>query len=255
MSLGLAWSNHGGSPMYIECTKVQGGWGGNVMTTGRVGEVMRESISIAYTNAKRIVNQIVDEPTKNNRLPFSVPVSSSSSSSLDFLNSSSLDPSFFSSNSLHLHLPSGAIRKDGSASGLALLGSLLSLCFSRPLPSTALTGEITLLGKVLGVGAMREKIIAAKRLNIKKVIVSKENEAEIEGMRREEREGVKVVYVETVEEAVRAAFWVESVEEQKKQEMNKGLEQKERNNLILLFSTVVSPVTVPIAALSSEEQK
>merc|ERR1719193_646948 len=135
--MGLAWTSHGGSTLYIETiqqrTSKDDTSGGGIEFTGNLGDVMKESIRIAYTYAKVYLG-ILDQ-----------------------------DNSFLTSNKVHLHVPEGATPKDGPSAGCTIVTAALSLATGRPVKENlAMTGEISLRGKVLAVGGIKEKVIAAK---------------------------------------------------------------------------------------------
>jgi ATP-dependent Lon protease len=109
----------------------------------------------------------------------------------------------FETSDLHLHVPSGAVPKDGPSAGVAMVASLASLLTGRLAPpDVAMTGEITLRGKVLPVGGIKEKVLAAKRAGIRRVIVPEKNRRDIEEIREELLEGLELVYVGTIDEAL-----------------------------------------------------
>jgi ATP-dependent Lon protease len=144
--MGLAWNPLGGSPIFIETAATKCAYserdGGVHMVTGQLGSVMRESVNIAYTYAKKFVTE------------------------------SNADNQFFQTHQVHLHVPEGAISKDGPSAGVAMTTSFVSISTQRPVRSkTAMTGEISLTGKVLPVGGIKEKTLAAKRSGAKTILL------------------------------------------------------------------------------------
>jgi ATP-dependent Lon protease len=115
-----------------------------------------------------------------------------------------LDPQLFPKSDLHLHVPSGAVPKDGPSAGVAMVTSLASLLTGRPAhPLVAMTGEITLRGKVLPVGGIKEKVLAAKRAGIERVVLPERNRRDVEEVPKELLEDLELEYVGTIDEALR----------------------------------------------------
>ena len=116
-------------------------------------------------------------------------------------------PDFFEKSDLHIHVPAGAIPKDGPSAGVTIAASLASLLSARPVRSdVAMTGEITLRGKVLPVGGVKEKVLAARRAGIKTVILPRRNESDLEDIPEEARKEMEFVFVDTVDEVLRHAL-------------------------------------------------
>jgi len=175
LATGLAWTECGGDVLEIETTLLPGK--GNLTLTGQLGEVMQESAqaSLSYIKAR--------------------------ASQLD------IKKSLFSNKDIHMHLPEGATPKDGPSAGIAMTASLISTLTQIPLkPYLALTGEITLRGRVLGVGGLKEKILAAKRFAIKKVILPKENYEDIQDELKDVNHGVELQYVSHMDEVIKQIF-------------------------------------------------
>ena len=176
VSVGLVWTPVGGDIVFIEASKMRGGKGFTM--TGHLGEVMQESMRAALTwvrsNAQRY----------------------------------GIDPDFFRKNDLHIHVPSGAIPKDGPSAGIAMVTALVSLLSGRAVrPRVAMTGEISLSGIVLPIGGVKEKVLGAKRAGIREVILPSENEPNVkEDLQPEMLEGVKIYFVRTAEEALEIAL-------------------------------------------------
>jgi len=177
---GLAWTAVGGEILFVEVSLSRGK--GNLTLTGNLGDVMKESATIAYEYLK------------------------SHASSLD------LDPAVFPSWNVHIHVPEGATPKDGPSAGITMLTALASAFTQRKAHSDlAMTGEITLRGKVLPVGGIKEKILAAKRAKIKNIILSIENKKDIEEVKKEYIEGLNFIYVEKMIDVINHALLKEKV--------------------------------------------
>ena len=175
VAIGLAWTPMGGDILFIESTVSKGK--GELQITGNLGNVMKESFSTALTYLK---------------------------SKADTL---SIPKEAFANWNLHIHVPEGAIPKDGPSAGIAILSALTSLYTQRKIKAyTALSGEITLRGKVLPVGGIKEKILAAKRAGIKEIILCKENEKDVDEVQADFIKGLKFHYVETMDEALEFAL-------------------------------------------------
>eukprot|EP01133_Synstelium_polycarpum_P001399 gene1399-1615_t len=183
ITLGLGWSENGGVPLYVESVIDRFQSTPNLRATGSLGEVMKESIDIAYTYVKQFLSTITPAGTKND---------------------------FFDVNSIHIHAPEGATPKDGPSAGITMITSLLSLATGKPVrPNLAMTGEITLTGKVIAVGGITEKMIAAKREGVKNLILPKDNKKELEDIPDFVKEGFTVYLVDYYKEVYHIAFDVE----------------------------------------------
>lgn len=171
---GLAWTPVGGDILFIESTRMPGS--GHLMITGQLGDVMKESAQIALSLLRSrlpLINPLVD----------------------------------FSKQDIHIHVPAGAIPKDGPSAGVTLLTSLASLFSQRKVdPKLAMTGEITLRGSVMPVGGIKEKVLAAHRAGIERVIMSKRNEKDLIEVPQEIRNSMKFIFVENVNEVLKAAL-------------------------------------------------
>jgi ATP-dependent Lon protease len=176
VSVGLVWTPVGGDIVFIEASKMRGGK--QFTMTGHLGEVMQESMRAALSwvrsNSERY----------------------------------GIDADFFRKLDLHIHVPSGAVPKDGPSAGVAMVTALVSLLTGRPVrPRVAMTGEISLSGIVLPVGGIKEKVLGAKRAGIREVILPSENEPNVkEDLPPEMLEGVKVHFVRTAEQALEIAL-------------------------------------------------
>ena len=181
---GLAWTSVGGDILFIESILSRGK--GQMNITGNLGKVMKESATIAL------------EYIKSNAQQFD------------------LNPAIFDKYNVHIHVPEGATPKDGPSAGIAMLTSLVSLFTQRKVKkSIAMTGEITLRGKVLPVGGIKEKILAAKRARIKEIILSKDNEKDILEIKQEYLKGLKFHYVSEMSEVIEIAITKQKVKNAK----------------------------------------
>lgn len=180
VATGLAWTPVGGEVLFVEASRMPGGKG--FQYTGQLGEVMQESARIALSYIR------------------------SQASSLG------LDTELFEKNDIHLHVPAGAVPKDGPSAGVTMAVALASLLTGRPVKSNvAMTGEITLRGKVLPVGGIKDKVLAAHRLGVDTVVIPKKNENDLEDLPDEVRENLTFVLAETVEDVLAAALEPEAV--------------------------------------------
>ena len=175
VAVGLAWTSVGGEILYIETSLSNGK--GNLKLTGSLGEVMKESVSTALSYLKshsKIWN---------------------------------IDEAVFDKTDIHVHVPEGAIPKDGPSAGVTMLTALTSVFTKRSVkPFLAMTGEITLRGKVLPVGGIKEKILAAKRAGMKEVLLCKMNEKDIKEIKPEYIKGLKFHFVKTMDEVLKIAL-------------------------------------------------
>ncbi|MEZ4841797.1 MAG: endopeptidase La [Flavobacteriaceae bacterium] len=172
---GLAWTSVGGDILFIESILSKGK--GSLTITGNLGQVMKESATIAM------------EYIKANAEEFGI------------------DQKELESKNVHIHIPEGATPKDGPSAGITMLTSLVSSFTGRKVKSRlAMTGEITLRGKVLPVGGIKEKILAAKRANIKEIILCKDNEKDINEIKADYLTGLKFHYVDTMKEVIQLAL-------------------------------------------------
>jgi ATP-dependent Lon protease len=171
VATGLAWTPTGGDILFIESTKMRGK--GSLSLTGQLGDVMKESAqaALSYIRSKANDYQIAED--------------------------------FFEKNDLHVHVPQGAIPKDGPSAGVTMLVSLVSLLTDKPVRNdVAMTGEITLRGLVLPVGGIKQKVLAAKRAGIKSVLLPKLNEKDLEEVPESIKENMDFKFIERMDEAV-----------------------------------------------------
>jgi len=175
VATGLAWTEVGGEILNIEVTLMPGK--GEIILTGQLGEVMQESAKIALSFARN----------KARLLP--------------------LENDFFSSIDVHVHVPEGAIPKDGPSAGVAIATALVSAFFDIPVNrEIAMTGEVTLRGKVLPVGGINEKSVAALRAGVKRLLLPKGNEKNIKELPEEVRKGLKITVVDSMDQILENAL-------------------------------------------------
>jgi len=178
---GLAWTASGGEILFVETSLSKGK--GNLTLTGNLGEVMKESAVIALEYIK------------------------SNSSRLN------LNPDIFENWNFHVHIPEGAIPKDGPSAGITMAVSIASALTQRKVRrKLAMTGEITLRGKVLPVGGIKEKILAAKRAGITDIIMSEENEKDVKEIKNIYTEGLNIHYIDNIMQVLETALLNEKVE-------------------------------------------
>src|SRR5690554_664361 len=181
---GLAWTQVGGDILFIESALSKGK--GNLNMTGNLGKVMKESATIALEYIK------------------------SNAESLG------IDPNIFQNYNVHVHVPEGATPKDGPSAGIAMFTSLVSLFTQRKVKkSIAMTGEITLRGKVLPVGGIKEKILAAKRARIKEILLCEDNRSDVEEIKEEYLKGLKFHYVSDMNDVLKHALTKQKVKNAK----------------------------------------
>ncbi|EPS59836.1 hypothetical protein M569_14969, partial [Genlisea aurea] len=176
--MGLAWTAMGGSTLYIETTSIEQGEGkGGITLTGQLGEVMKESAQIAYTVARAVL--LEKEPENQ----------------------------FFANTKLHLHVPAGATPKDGPSAGCTMITSLLSLAMNRPVKrDLAMTGEVILTRRILPIGGVKEKTIAARRSDVKSIVFPSANRRDFDELATNVKEGLQVHFVDEYREIYDLAF-------------------------------------------------
>lgn len=176
VSTGLAWTSHGGATLYIETIKVVGEKT-EMMLTGQVGDVMKESSQIAWSYLHSALHKYAPERT------------------------------FFEKSQVHIHIPEGATPKDGPSAGITMVTALLSLILDAPvLDNLGMTGELTLTGRVLGVGGIREKLIAARRSGLTVLIFPKDNLRDYEELPEFLKKDLAVHFVDHYDEVFKIAF-------------------------------------------------
>lgn len=172
---GLAWTGAGGSVLHIEVAPVAGK--GKLMLTGKLGEVMKESAEAALSYVRSRYAEF------------------------------GLEPDFYQKIDLHVHVPEGATPKDGPSAGVAIATAMVSAMAGIPVRrDVAMTGEITLRGRVLPVGGLNEKTVAALRAGVKRVIWPLQNKKDLDDLPREVREGIEVSFVESIDEVLKIAL-------------------------------------------------
>ncbi len=177
VATGLAWTPAGGDILFVEATAMPGK--GRLTLTGQLGEVMKESAQAAVSYIRANAGNM----------------------------GLGLDPEFFASHDLHIHVPAGAIPKDGPSAGVTMLTALASLLSGRPVkPEVAMTGEITLRGMVLPVGGIKEKILAAHRAGIKTVILPAQNQRDLEEVPDNVKKALKFVLAERMDQVLKEAL-------------------------------------------------
>jgi len=176
VSVGLAWTTHGGATLYVESTKVHSEKT-EMKLTGQAGDVMKESSEISWTYLNSAIAKYA--PGK----------------------------SFFKNAKVHMHIPEGATPKDGPSAGITMATSLLSLLINKPIKENlGMTGELTLTGMVLPIGGVREKLVAAKRSQLETIILPKGNLRDIDKLPESVRKGLDLHFVEHYDEVVEIAF-------------------------------------------------
>ena len=175
VTTGLAWTEVGGDILFIEAVDMPGK--GKVMQTGKLGDVMKESIDTAYSVVRAHSKEL------------------------------SIDPEVFEKTDIHIHVPEGATPKDGPSAGIAMYTTLVSVLTKTPVKKdVAMTGEITLQGRVLPIGGLKEKLLSALRGGIKTVIIPKENEKDLAEIPDNVKEGLKIIPVSEVGEVLKIAL-------------------------------------------------
>ncbi len=172
---GLAWTSVGGTTLEIEVNVMPGK--GELKLTGRMGDVMKESALAGLSYVRSLA------PSYN------------------------VDKEFFQENDIHIHIPEGATPKDGPSAGITMATAMLSAIIKREVRAdVAMTGEITLRGRVLPIGGLKEKLLAAKNAGMKTVCIPKENEKDLEEISKEITKGLEIVFVEKLDEVLEVAF-------------------------------------------------
>jgi ATP-dependent Lon protease len=177
VATGLAWTPTGGDVLFIEATSMPGG--GKLTITGQLGDVMKESAQAALSYVRGHWSEIAPD----------------------------LGEEWFAEHDIHIHVPAGAVPKDGPSAGVAMTVALSSLISRRPVRNdVAMTGEVTLTGQVLPIGGLKEKSLAAQRAGIKRVLVPERNEGDVAEIPERERSELEFVYVDEVSKAIAAAL-------------------------------------------------
>ncbi len=172
---GLAWTSVGGDTLEIEVNVMSGK--GEVELTGKLGDVMKESAKTGLSYIRSIAPKY------------------------------HITPEFFQENDFHIHIPEGAVPKDGPSAGITMATAVLSAVTDTPVRAkVAMTGEVTLRGRVLAIGGLKEKLLAAKMAGITTVLVPKENEKDVDEIAGEIKAGMEICFVETMDEVIEKAF-------------------------------------------------
>ena len=172
---GLAWTSVGGVTLEVEVNVLPGK--GELVLTGKLGDVMKESAQAALSYVRSISEGY------------------------------GIDAEFYTKHDIHIHIPEGAVPKDGPSAGITMATAMLSAITDRAVRAdVAMTGEITLRGRVLPIGGLKEKLLAAKNAGVRTVCVPKKNEKDVEEISGEIKKGLEIVYVETMEQVLRVAF-------------------------------------------------
>ena len=175
VATGLAWTVVGGDILFVEALRMKGK--GSLVLTGQLGEIMRESAQAAYSYAKSRAKEL------------------------------QIDPDDFSKFDLHIHIPEGAIPKDGPSAGITLATALISALSLRPVrKDVAMTGEITLRGNVLAVGGIKEKVLAARRARVTKIIMPALNRRDLDEVPKELFKDIEFVFVDNMRQVIREAL-------------------------------------------------
>ena len=178
VAIGLAWTSVGGEILFIESSLSKGK--GKLILTGNLGEVMKESANTALSYVKAHAEQI------------------------------GIKDSDFDTNDIHIHVPEGAIPKDGPSAGVTMLSAICSAFAKKPIrPFLAMTGEITLRGKVLPVGGIKEKVLAAKRAGLKEIMMCKDNEKNVMEIPAQYVDGIKFIYAERMSDVLEYALGID----------------------------------------------
>jgi ATP-dependent Lon protease len=177
VSTGLAWTETGGDVLYVEASTSKGK--GLLTLTGHLGEVMKESAHAALSYIRSQANQL------------------------------GIDPNHFSKQDIHIHVPAGAIPKDGPSAGITIATALVSCLSQLPVKrDIAMTGEITLRGRILPIGGLKEKVLAAKRAHIQSIIIPKRNQKDLEDIPKHLVRGLEFIFVENMSEVLKSALRV-----------------------------------------------
>jgi ATP-dependent Lon protease len=172
---GLAWTEAGGDIIFVEATRMKGK--GELILTGSLGDVMKESARAALSFAQA------------NRAELGI------------------EPAAFDETTIHIHVPAGSIPKDGPSAGITMATALVSLMTDRPARrDTAMTGEISLTGRVLAIGGLKEKVLAARRAGVTKLIIPERNRTDLEDLPEAVRQELSFVFVEDIRQVLEAAL-------------------------------------------------
>jgi len=175
VATGLAWTEFGGDILNIEVVMVRGT--GSLILTGKLGDVMQESAQAAMTYVRTVITEYNE------------------------------DKEYHKNYNIHIHVPEGAVPKDGPSAGITLASAVISKLTNKKISkSLAMTGEITLTGRVLAIGGLKEKLLAAKLRGIKKVIIPKNNDKDLKEIADEIKDGLEIVFAEKMDDVIREVF-------------------------------------------------
>jgi ATP-dependent Lon protease len=175
VSTGLAWTETGGDIIYVEATPMKGK--GHLTLTGQLGDIMKESAQAALSYIR----------SRSKRL--------------------GIKDDVFSKTDLHIHVPAGAIPKDGPSAGITMATAIASAITGKPVrKDVAMTGEVTLRGRVLPIGGLKEKTLAAKRMGIKKVVIPKRNRKDLEDIPKYVKKDMEFIFAETMDDVLKVAL-------------------------------------------------
>ena len=199
VATGLSWTMAGGDIIFVEATRMPGGKG--FMITGQIGDVMKESAqaALSYVRSKAKELGIADE--------------------------------VFAQSDIHLHIPAGAIPKDGPSAGVTMATALVSLLTGKPVNAkVGMTGEITLRGQVLPIGGVKEKVLAAHRAGLDTVILPRRNEPDLEEVPVDVKKEMKFILVDRVDEVLAAALPDGTLKQEKEDESERKCQGVEKEN-------------------------
>jgi ATP-dependent Lon protease len=175
VTTGLAWTETGGEILFVEAMKMAGK--GGLMLTGSLGDVMKESAHAALSYARAHAREL------------------------------GINPKIFSQNDFHIHIPEGAIPKDGPSAGITMATALISVCINTKVRwDTAMTGEITLRGNVLPIGGVKEKVLAAQRAGLPRMILPAANRKDLIDIPKVVKNKMDFIFVEEIKEVLQAAL-------------------------------------------------
>ena len=176
----LAWTSIGGETLLVEANMTKGK--GDIKLTGSIGKVMKESVDVAFTYVKNISDKI------------------------------GIDKSLYDNHNFHIHVPSGGTPKDGPSAGVTMMTALVSLLLDKPVNNKlAMTGEASLRGRVLPVGGIKEKVLAARRLGVSKVLIPDQNKKDLEDIPSDLLKSIEVVLCNSMEQVLNEAFDLETL--------------------------------------------
>jgi ATP-dependent Lon protease len=175
VATGLAWTQAGGEILLIEATKMPGK--GQLILTGQLGKVMQESAQAAYSYARSRAKVF------------------------------GIKDKFYKDSDIHIHVPAGAIPKDGPSAGVAMATAIISVLTGRPIKKdVGMTGEVTLRGRAMEIGGVKEKVLAAHRADVKTIVLPKDNEKDLEEIPANVRKDLKFIFAKDVDEVLKAAM-------------------------------------------------